>query len=141
MFQNNIPTWIGWNLTVDNLPRHTIGYMDNYSLPPTRLDAVAQTMKTSEKIAAECGETYAEVHYDLAVAKLAIQIQAEESPVYDNIFICFGAFHVQMAHFAAIEAFLTDSGGPQVLASCSLNVFFVELSAAYTEMIQNTVNF
>ena len=65
--------------------------MDNYSLPPTRLDVVAQTMKTSQKVAAECEEIYAVVHYDLAVAKLAIQIQTEESPVYDNIFVCFGA--------------------------------------------------
>ena len=110
MFQNNIPTWIGWNSTVDNLPRQTIGYMNNYSLPPTRLDVVAQTMKTPQKVAAECGETYGVVHYDFAVAKFAIQIQAEESPVYDNIFVCFGDFHVQMAYFAAIEIFLTDSG-------------------------------
>ena len=48
----------------------------------------------------------------MTVAK--IQIQAEESPVYDNIFVCFGAFNVQMAYFAAIETFLTDFGGPQV---------------------------
>ena len=99
--------------------------MDNYSLSPTRLDVVAQTMKTSQKVAAECGETYAVVQYALAVAKLAIQIQAEESTVYDNIFVCFGAFHVQMAYFAALETFLADSGGPQVLASCSLDVFFI----------------
>ena len=123
--------WIGWSsqVTVDNLPRQTIGYMDNYSLPPTRLDVVAKTMKTSQKVAAECGEAYAIVHYDLAVAKLALQIQAEETPVYDNVFVCFGAFHVQMAYFAAIGTYLADSGEPQVLtdvgvlASGSLNGF------------------
>ena len=74
MFQNNIPTWIGWNSTVDNLPRQTIGYMDNYSLPLTRLDVVAPTMTTFQKAGAECGDTYAVVHYDISVAKLAIQI-------------------------------------------------------------------
>ena len=53
----------------------------------------------------------------------------EESPVYDNIIVCFEANHVQMTYFAAIGNFLTYSGGPQVLrdvgvlASCSLNRF------------------
>ena len=133
MFQHNIPMWIGWNLqvTVDNLPQQTIGYMDNYSLPPTRLDVVTQTMRTSQKVAAECGETYAIVHYDLAVAKLALSIQAEESSVYENVCVCFGVFHVQMAYFPAIGTLLADFGGPQVLtdvgvlASGSLDGFFI----------------
>lgn len=72
---------------------------------------------------------YAFVHYDLAVAKLALKIQAEDSPKYDNVFVCFGAFHIQMAYFAALGFFLADSGGPQiltdtgVLAAGSLNGF------------------
>ena len=40
-------------------------------------------------------------------------------------YICmFWGLQVQMAYFAAIETFLTDFGGPQVLASFSLNVLF-----------------
>ena len=103
--------------------------MDSCSLPLIWLDVVAQTIKTSQKVATGCGETYAVVHYDLAVAKLAIQIQAEESPVYDNICVCFEAFHVQMTYFEAIGTFLTDSGESRVLtdvsvlARCSLNGF------------------
>ena len=38
------------------------------------------------------GEPYAIVHYDLAIAKPAPQIQAEESLMYDNVFVFFGAF-------------------------------------------------
>ena len=34
----------------------------------------------------------ATVHYDLAIAKPALKIQAQESPKFDNVFICFGTF-------------------------------------------------
>ena len=97
--------WVGWNscLTVDPLPQQIIGYMENLSLPPTRLDVVAETMKISQKVANECGQTYAVVSYDLAVAKPALQIQDEESPMYDNLFICLGAFHIQMTYFSALD--------------------------------------
>ena len=130
-FYDDTPMWIGWNsrVTVDNLPQQSIGYMDNLSLPPTRLDVVAETMRISQKLAAECGEPYALVHYDIGVAKPALQIQAADSPTYDNVFVCPGAFHITMAYFAALGFFLADSGGPQiladtgVLASGSLNGF------------------
>ena len=114
VFEENTPMWIGWNsrLTKDHLLQQKIGYMDNLSLPPTRLDVVAETMKISRNVAAECGQQFAIVHYDVAVAKPALQIQDEESPMYDNVFICFGAFHTQMAYFTALGHLLADSGGP-----------------------------
>ena len=108
--------------------------MDNYSLPPTRLDVVAQTMKTSQKVAAECGETNAVVHYDLAVAKLLQFKFRQKNPQYcDDILLCIGAFHVQMTYFVAIRIFLIDSGGPHgrhynrytwihVILSCALQM-------------------
>ena len=71
------------------------------------------------------------VNYDLAVAKPAMQIQQMESPKYDNVFICFGAFHIEMAFFGALGFFLDGSGGPtiltdtQVLAPGSLNGFLL----------------
>ena len=34
------------------------------------------------------------VTYDLATAKLAMQIQAEEKPTFDKIFISLGSFHL-----------------------------------------------
>jgi len=91
----NIPMWVGWNslITDDPLPQQIIGYMKNICLPPTRLDVVAETMRISQKVAEECQQPYAIVTYDLAVAKLALKIQDEDAPQYDNVFICFGAFH------------------------------------------------
>ncbi|MCG7875152.1 MAG: hypothetical protein N0C90_02335 [Candidatus Thiodiazotropha endolucinida] len=125
------PMWTGWNsqITNDPLPRQTIGYMENLSLPPTRLDVVAETLKISQRVAKECQENFMIVHYDLAIAKPAKQIQQSESPLYDNIFVCFGPFHIQLAYFGSLGYIIDESGGPhilvdsEVLASGSLNGF------------------
>ena len=125
------PMWVGWNsaLTVDTLPRQSIGYMANLNMSPTRLDVVAETMRISQKLAKECEESHVLVHYDLAIAKPALQIQSTDSPAFDNIFVGFGAFHIELAYFAVLGHMLSESGGPQVLidtevlASGSLNGF------------------
>ncbi len=113
----NVPMWVGWNsrVTLDPSPPQNIGYMENICLPPTRLDVVVETMKRSQKTAEECGDNYAIVTYYLAVAKLALQIQSEETPTFDNVCVCLGAFHICLAYFAAIGYILEESGGPQVL--------------------------
>jgi len=114
------PMWIGWNsrYTEDTLPLQRIGYMDNIKLPPTRLDVVAETLKKSQKVAEECKQKYIVVHYDLAIAKPAKQIQSTESPVYDNVFICFGPFHIQLAYFASLGYIIEDSGITDILIDC-----------------------
>jgi len=125
------PLWIGWNsnVTPDPFPQQRIGYMKNICLPPTRLDVVAQTLKQSQRVAEECHQDYVIVTYDLAVAKLAMQVQLAETPLYDNVFVCFGAFHILLAYFACLGHLLDGSGGPdiltesEVLAGGSLNGF------------------
>ena len=125
------PMWTGWNslITEDPLPKQNVLYMENISLPPTRLDVVVETMKISQQVASECDEEYIVVHYDLAIAKPALQIQATESPRFDNLFIAFGHFHICLAYFGALGHFIENSGGPEiltesdVLASGSLNGF------------------
>ncbi|RUM44802.1 MAG: hypothetical protein DSY80_04010, partial [Desulfocapsa sp.] len=127
------PMWTGWNamITNDPLPPQVISYMDNISLPPSRLDVVAETLRISQREASECDEPYAIVHYDLAVAKPALQIQAAEAPMFDNVFICFGPFHIELAYFGVLGYFIDGSGGPQllteteVLAPGSLNGFLL----------------
>ena len=123
--------WAGWNsqITEDKLPLQTVGYMKNLNLPPTRLDVVAKTLTISQQLAQECNDPIAVVHYDLPIAKPALQVQAEEKPKYDNIFICFGPFHIQLAYSGALGHILDGSGGPyiltenDVLAPGSLNGF------------------
>ena len=126
------PMWAGWNaqFTEDPLPTQHISYMDNLNLPPTHLE-VAETLRISQNVASECDEEYAIVHYDLAVAKPAMQIQQAESPKFDNILICFGPFHIELAYFGALGYFLDGSGGAQlltktdILAPGSLNTFLM----------------
>ena len=123
--------WTGWNsqITTDPLPRQIIGYMENLSLPSTQLDVVAETLKVSQRVAEECQKAFMIVHYDLAIAKPAKQIQQSESPLYDNIFVCFGPFHIQLAYFGSLGYIIDESGGPhiltdtEVLAAGSLNGF------------------
>ena len=69
------PMWRAWNFHVhtDKLPQQVIGYMENIELPPTRLDVVQETLRRSQKLASECGDRYTIVHYDLAIAKPALQ--------------------------------------------------------------------
>ena len=58
--------------------------MQNISLPPTREDVVKKTLKRSPPTAQEYGDKYAIATYDLAVAKIAIQIQIHNSPEFDD---------------------------------------------------------
>ena len=66
-------------------------------------------------VAEECGEKYAIVHYDLGIAKPALQIQAQESPTYDNVFICVGISHLAMAYFGSLGYILESSGAAEAL--------------------------
>ena len=47
----------------------------------------------------EAGKTIIAVTYDLAIAKVAMQIQSQESPKYGQSFINIGAFHIELAFF------------------------------------------
>lgn len=55
-----------------------------------------------QRLAAECRALYTIVTYYLAVAKPALLNQAEDAPMYDNVFVCFEAFYIQLAYVAAL---------------------------------------
>ena len=65
--------WPGWNSLIytDNLPLQKICYLRNITLPPTRLDVVAETLIIAPQVSAECHEKYAILTYDLAIASKA----------------------------------------------------------------------
>ena len=46
-----------------------------------------QSMKTAQRIAEESGNEEMSIAYDLAIAKLALQIQAGESARFNNVII------------------------------------------------------
>ena len=77
-------------------------------MSPTSNTVVLQTMKVEQSIAKEILKPEISFTYDLALTKLAMQIQAEESPNFDNLFDFLGQFHSEMA-------FIADSEGPGIL--------------------------
>ena len=130
LLPNTIPFWTGWNslrITEANL-KQVVCYMDHIQLPPTRLNGVTETLKRSQAMARECGEQYSIATYDLAVAKIAQQIQFQETPKFD-VFVKFGPFHCVLSFFSSLGRIIEGSGGPFVLieskliASGSLNRF------------------
>ena len=114
---DKIPMWTGWNTSKvkeENLQR--VGYMKHIQLPPTRADVIRETLVRSQTVAAECGQEDALVTYDLAIAKIAKQIQCESTPQFDNVFIMFGSFHIEQNIFSLLGKFIEGSGGPFILA-------------------------
>ncbi|EFN63888.1 hypothetical protein EAG_08093, partial [Camponotus floridanus] len=98
----NTPMWVGFNskfIEDFNTAQQKICYLTPINDSPTGKEVVLQTMKESQKIADELGEKCINVIYDLAIAKVAMQIQASEKPTYDNLFIHLGAFHIMIAYF------------------------------------------
>ena len=68
----------------------------------------------------ECGATYNIVSYDLAIAKVAKQIQCTEHPEFENIFVQFGQFHTESNIFSSLGKIIEGSGGPYLLAEANV---------------------
>ena len=96
--------------------------MQNIRLPRTREDVVKETLKRSQAVAKECGDKYAIVTYDLAVAKIARQIQIQNSPKFGDCFIQFSQFHTILSLFSSIGKILKVSGAAYLLSERSLLV-------------------
>ena len=58
----------------------------------------------------------------MAIAKTAMQIQKEESQVFDNIFIALGSFHIEMAYFRALGKIISETGGQFLLQECQVSI-------------------
>ena len=119
---NSTPMWVGWNSML--IPRdefnHKIWYLPQINQSPTSNSVAAETMRRSLSIAKECGKTAIVVTYDLAIAKMAMQIQREESPEFDEIFVALGSFHIEMAFFSACGKVISESGAPHFLNECEV---------------------
>ena len=131
--QRNPVMWTGWNSknisSASAGARQQVWYLQQINQSPTSNTVVIETLRRALKIAAECNLRTIPVTFDLAIAKVAYQIQATESPAFDAVFINLGAFHIEMAYFNAIGKYINESGGPYiliesgVLASGSLHGF------------------
>ena len=91
--------WVGFNskVVVDSSPQQKVLYLASIDISPTNTAVVYETMRQCQQIARECQQSYMQVTYDLAIAKVAYQIQSTEKPLFDNLFIHMGGFHIMMA--------------------------------------------
>ena len=79
-------------------------------------------MRRSLHIAQEAKKNSIVVTYDLAIAKIAMQIQKEESPVYNNMIIALGSFHIEMAYLKARDKIIPESGRLFLLQECQVSI-------------------
>ena len=100
-----------------------VWYLPQINQSPTNHSVIAETLRRSLLIAEEAKKNSIVVTYALAIAKIAMQVQKEESPVYDNIFIAPGLFHIEMAYFKALGKIISESGGPFLLQEVSIKSF------------------
>ncbi|XP_032457827.1 uncharacterized protein LOC116417096 isoform X1 [Nasonia vitripennis] len=127
----NTPMWVGFNskIVVDESMKQKVSYLTPINASPTNISVVYETMRQSQRIAEELQQQYIEVTYDLAIAKVAYQIQSAEHPQLSNLFIHLGAFHIMMAYFKAVGKFINECGLTYImvesglLASGSVNGF------------------
>ena len=101
----DVPMWVGWNSRYYG-PREKsmqkVWYLKQMSESPTSTSVVAVTFKRSQKVAEECNKYSMSVTYDLEIAKVAMQLQAEEKPTNDNVFIHLTPFHITCAFFSIL---------------------------------------
>ena len=87
-FPKRNPMWVGWNSLQTpgkNDAQENVFYLLQIDLSPTSTAVIRQTLKRAQQMAAECNMTSISVTHDLAIAKIALEIQEEECPQYDNI--------------------------------------------------------
>ncbi|KMQ91148.1 hypothetical protein RF55_9017 [Lasius niger] len=116
------PMWTGFNSTItsDNSERQIVDYLPQINLSPTSYSVVHETLVCAQKIAKECNQPQIIVSYDLAIAKMAMQMKMTETPKFDNIFINLGAFHIQMAFFKAIGKYIDACGITDILVQAKV---------------------
>lgn len=127
----NTPMWTGFNskIVVDDTPQQLISYLTPINHSPTSNAVVLATMQQCMAALQELNQEYMQVTYDLAIAKIALQIQATESNTFQKLFIHLGAFHIMMSYFKAIGKVINDCGlstimiESEILASGSVSGF------------------
>ena len=85
----NTPMWVGFNNLIydDTTSKQRVSYLTTVNLSPSNKAVVRHTMLKGLQVAEERNENYMQITYDLAIAKIALQIQCEEKPLFDKLFI------------------------------------------------------
>ena len=81
---------------------------------------IKETLNKTDSMRKSGDQEYISYFADLAAAKFAKQIQSQESPTFDKVFIVFGQFHTECRIFAALGKIIDGSGGPFVLNEANI---------------------
>ena len=116
------PMWTGFHsqLLVDRSLMQRVPYMTTIIASPTKESVVIETMKQALQVANECGQEFTQVTYDLAIAKVALQIQSVERPRLNRLFIHFGTFHFDLAYYKGVGKFIENSGVTNIMIDCEI---------------------
>ena len=95
-------------------------YLPQINISTTSTAVVRKTLRRAQAMTAECNMTSISVTYHLAITKLALEIQAEKRPKYDNIFIAPDAFLIGLSVFGVLGKYIAESGDPYLLNECSM---------------------
>ena len=49
-----------------------------------------------------------------------LRLQKNIIPVYDNLFIMFGSFHIELSFFSLVRKFIEGLGRPYILSECDI---------------------
>ena len=93
----------------------SIFYLPQINQSPNSIAVVGETLKRALTFANQSERDSIAVFYDLAIAKIAMQLQAEESPKYDKVFVTMGFFHMELAMLGAIGKYIAESGAGHLL--------------------------
>ena len=118
------PLWPGWNAKISEALQYIpkIGHLPQINQSPTNHSVLAETMRRSLETAAKAQKTSTAVTYDLATAKIAMQIKHEETLKYDGVFIALGSFHIEMVFFKVLGKLIAESEGPYILKECVISI-------------------
>jgi len=74
---DSVPMWLGYNCKIcnDHSKIQTVEYLLPINDSPTSLAVVQETLNIAKKVAKNCSQEQIIATYDLAIAKLAMQIQ------------------------------------------------------------------
>ena len=77
-------------------------------------------MKWAHQLAVECRKYEITLTYNLAIAKMTMEIQIKEAPSIDKIFVTLGSFHIEMAFFSVIGKYISKAGEPHLLTESGI---------------------
>lgn len=111
------PMWIGFNCRIskDDSPMQVVDYLPQINASPTSYTVVLATLRMSLQVGRETGQVKVIVTFDLAIAKMAMQLQISHRPEFDDIFINMGSFHIMFAHFAVCGKKIDGCGLTDIL--------------------------